>query len=345
MKKMSIVSSPGRISVMGEHSWLVKEAIMLGIDEYRTYVKIIKMSGAVSVQSINFSEITEICDRDIDQANFGWIDYVKGCILFFENNFDIKVEDIKICINSVLPIEAGLSSSAALVSSVIAGLCDYFEITFTKAELAHFSYITEKKILHRSVGQMDMYGCVFGGATYVDCTECPVERIEQYSVPENVRIIVGNTTMPKKTKQVVDQIKRRIDAGDVLVQKHVFLQKEYIRQLRDEISQSSWDLNKIGGLINMSQASLKDNLQVSSDYLDSLCLAALSSGAYGAKLTGAGVGGCMFAVCDNLVEDSVVKSLESQGAKVYRFSYSQKGVMIEDNEKNFINGLQYTYEI
>jgi hypothetical protein len=118
MKNMSIVSSPGRVSVMGEHSWLVKEAVMLGIDEYRTYVKIVRMPGAVSVQSVNFRETIDISDRDIDQADFSWIDYVKGCMLFFENNFDIKIKDISISINSVLPIEAGLSSSAALVSSV-----------------------------------------------------------------------------------------------------------------------------------------------------------------------------------------------------------------------------------
>jgi galactokinase len=104
-------------------------------------------------------------------------------------------------------------------------------------------------------------------------------------------------------------------------------------------------LNKVGDLINMSQASLRDNLKVSSDYLDSLCLAALSSGAYGAKLTGAGVGGCMFAICDSLTENSVVESLERQGAKVYRFSYSKNGIVIENNEKNFINGLQYTYGV
>ena len=77
-----------------------------------------------------------------------------------------------------------------------------------------------------------------------------------------------------------------------------------------------YDLERIGKLMNDNHKLLQE-IGVSSKELDEMCEAALKEGALGAKLTGAGKGGCMIALTpDN--QEKVGKAIEKLGYKVYR---------------------------
>ncbi len=93
------------------------------------------------------------------------------------------------------------------------------------------------------------------------------------------------------------------------------------------IVRRDWKL--LGGLFNQNQT-LLSKLGVSTDKLDKMCLSALTAGAYGAKLSGAGGGDCMIALVNSKYKKKVEKAMEEVGGKIINVESADEGVRVED---------------
>jgi len=93
------------------------------------------------------------------------------------------------------------------------------------------------------------------------------------------------------------------------------------------------DWKKVGELMNLNQDLLR-NLGVSSEKLENLIAASLASGAYGAKLSGAGGGDCMIAIANRENWGAIEKAIKKAGGEIIKATLQTEGVKIECKQLN-----------
>jgi mevalonate kinase len=348
LNKSIFVSAPCRISFFGEHvDYLSGPALVCTIDNFRTFVEIKNSpTERFTFFSKNFNEVVKVKKDDLSKYNSTWSDFLKASILVIENTYDVQISPLSIKINSVLPISSGLSSSAALAVSTIAGLSAFLKLNIPPEKIAHLAYVVEHDMLKIACGQMDQYVCAIGGMVYLNCKETPIKEIQKYKPTKNMRVVIGNTKIPKNTGEIVKEILLKQRNNDPGVQSFIETVEYLISRARQHLGthQEALDLRYLGSLLNVCQYSMKNDVNISNDFLDNLCSCALESGAYGAKISGAGKGGCMIALCSIEGLDKIAKSLENMGAEVYVGNFSEDGIKTE-NKKSFQGSLSRSYKL
>lgn len=329
MKKVT-TSCPGRICLLGEYSTLVKEAILISLDDYRTRVELKPKSSGISVQSSNYDEVIVVnSTAERDRFSKGWSKYIFASISLFEKKFNTFVNNIDVIITSDLPPDSGLASSSAVTIAFLGALFEYYHKPYDEKKLANFAYLVERSYLDMTVGQMDAYGCVFGGVTYVDCSDEPIKYVQNFDYMDQVTFVIVNSKEPKKTGDIAQKVMSRVRNGDLKIDLHVRILKELILDTKKEFQSNNISPITLGKRLISAQNSLRDNLKVSTGKIDEICELVINNGALGAKLTGAGGGGCVISLC--LKEDCarLTQSLSEQNHEFYLLNSSTNGYITE----------------
>lgn len=250
------------------------------------------------------------------------------------------------CVRGQIPINAGTSSSSALVvawTDFLTKISDERPDQSPEeiAELAHRAEVVE---FSEPGGMMDQYSSALGG---VICLEfAPSVRVQRFNTHLG-NFVLGDSGQPKDTKRILTRVKHGVidilrqlqdsDAGFSLARAN----KEEMAELKNKLTSGKHDLltgtwrnyhitlaareilqcnnmdrARFGQLLNQHQAILRDTLKISTAKIDGMVDAALSAGALGAKINGSGGGGCMFAYApDN--PDEVAAAIERSGGKSF----------------------------
>lgn len=206
-------------------------------------------------------------------------------------------------INSQLPSSAGLGSSAAVTVATLSAINDEFGLNQTKEEIADLAHAIEKKVQGKA-SPTDTYVSSFGGMVLIKGNQ------KRILPPQNLQIVVGNSLVSHSTTRMVEMVatfKNKdprianpvLDAIEGVTMKAVhFLSNPKV----------------LGNYMDINHA-LLEALGVSHPQLNRMVMASRAAGAYGAKLTGAGGGGCMIALCPKRSKTRVAGAIESCDAK------------------------------
>ncbi|MFX0086502.1 MAG: galactokinase family protein [Candidatus Hodarchaeota archaeon] len=335
MLKSGLISSPGRICVFGEHQdYLDLPVIPMAINKrlYIHYEFHESHSSDIRLVSKQLKEDELINSDHKPQLSNSPFDYQKSVFIHFWNEIkDLTLSSIRI--DSEIPISAGLSSSAALLTSTVYLLSNIIlDYDLSLKSIAEIAFKCEHDIMNISCGRMDQYASAIGGIFHMTSRENP--KIIDLNLSKKVLFIIGNSgierkaDIPLKTVQydifdalrsinnekledlTINDIKRRkISKKKKKKLIGVIGIKDNTTAAVEELSKRNSNINRIGQLINEQQTYLRENYKVSHPKLDEMCTIALNQGAIGAKLTGAGFGGSMFAIADE--EEIAVKIKES----------------------------------
>ncbi|MFX1282624.1 MAG: galactokinase family protein [Promethearchaeota archaeon] len=321
MQNKGYVSSPGRICLFGEHQdYLGLPVIPMAINKrLKLYYQLHKGSTNVKLQSHQLNQVEKLILTDKPQITGSPYDYLKAALLYFWEELNLFLPS-EILIDSSIPIRAGMSSSAALLTTMVFLISNLIlKYNFNEEKIAEIAYFCEHDILGISCGRMDQYACSLGGIFYMTSQGKP-EITPIYSL-KNVYFIIANSGVKRKADIPLKKVQQDIFQAlkDFNTPKLNDLTEEVIRlaklsQLQqkrllgvigirdntqaafEELKRKNYDLNYIGRLLTEQQYYLKENYKVSHPKLDVMCKTAIDKGALGAKLTGAGFGGCMFAL-------------------------------------------------
>jgi mevalonate kinase len=137
---------------------------------------------------------------------------------------------------------------------------------------------------------------------------------ERISCPVRLSIVVAVSKPHGGTLQAVQAVKQRLDSEPMRVTRIFDSIGEFTHQMRVAIEKG--EISAIGKLMNENQGLLTE-LGVSTPELNYLCDLANSNGAFGAKLTGAGGGGCVIALCYS--NNELVKVFNENGYSAFAF--------------------------
>lgn len=342
-----VVQAPGRVNLIGEHTDYNDGFVFpVAIDRHVVFAARPRSDNRAVVRSVSFDEDAEFTINRGLTADGQWSDYVKGMVSEFQA-INLRMSGFDATIAGNVPLAAGLSSSAAVEMAVGRGLLELFDISMPGPKLATVGQLAENRFVGVNCGIMDQFVSANGKeghALFLDCRDLSFELVP--IADEDVRIVICNSGVKRGlTESSYNERRKACEDG---VRQFALATGQTFRALRDvsaehledykgavteeifarcrhvitEIERTvaavealkSGDMDSFGVLMAASHESLRDDYEVSGPELDRLVeIASGVSGVIGARMTGAGFGGCI--VC--LVQDRAVDELVEAVAREY----------------------------
>lgn len=301
LKESGIGKSHAKIILIGEHSVVYDQpAIALPIHN-------IKMTATLA-------SITET-DQLIDSKYYhgpledgpASLDGVQRLVNYLIKKFHGEQDHWKLTIDSMLPAERGMGSSAATSIAIIRAFFDLHERDLTRTELLALADI-EEQITHSNPSGLD--------AATVSAVN-PIwyrhgQTGKELDMNVNAVLVIGDTGIQGRTGEAVTAVRNLIHTNPKIAKPAI----ERLGQLTVEaqtLLKTGAPL-QLGEVLNEAQEQLV-NLQVSHPKLDEFIAVARQNGALGAKLTGGGLGGCMIALArDTDSAQKISEALKEAGS-------------------------------
>lgn len=342
-----VVRAPGRVNLIGEHTDYNDGFVFpAAIDRYVVFAARPRPDNRAVIRAVSFDEDAEFTINRGLTAQGHWSDYVKGMVSEFQH-LNLRLTGFEAAIAGDVPLGAGLSSSAAVEMAVGRGLLELFDISMPGPKLATVGQQAENRFVGVNCGIMDQFVSAngrAGHALFLDCRDLSYDLVP--IADEDVRIVICNSGV-KRGLTDSSYNERRKACEDGVRQLSLATGTEFqalrdvpLEQLEDyrgaltetilarcrhvitEIQRTSdaveglraGDIEGFGRLMAESHVSLRDDYEVSGPELDRLVeIANGVDGVIGARMTGAGFGGCI--VC--LARSSAIDPLTEAVARDY----------------------------
>ncbi|CUR51046.1 Mevalonate kinase [Nitrosotalea devaniterrae] len=296
----SIASAPGKIILFGEHFVVYGiSAILCSIDKRITATsqfvddKIIKIRSSLGEFEMNVDSLNNL--ENVQQKFMKPFFYIAQKAIK-ENSMERGIE---IVIESEIPSGVGLGSSSASCVAVTASVNGLFH-RLSKDEVVKIAIQAERTIFEQNSGA-DSSVSTFGGLVSYDLKN----GFQDISSKNELSFIISNSAQVHDTQNVVRQVKEFKDKNTELFNK---LCNEEIDIVNNAIiSLKENNLVKLGSLM-LENHNLLKQIGVSTEKIDFLVKEAKKT-AHGAKITGAGGGGCIISLVDDSNKKSTLDNL------------------------------------
>jgi len=317
---LTTASAPGKIILFGEHAVVSGVTALGGAIDLRARVTVQDLPGSVLIKTEELALRGFSLDLTSGQLTSTKAEHATRYISAVLREFDVR--DIQVCIDSSLPQAAGLGSSAAIVVAAVAAISQHQGQRLSQKEIAAISHRLEKKVQQGLASPMDTALATYGGYMQVSREILPLD------LPP-LEIVVGYTKMPHDTKSEVEKVqdlkKRYSDLVDPIFQAIGAISERAVSLILEQ------NLVELGRLMNVNHG-LLGALGVSTRELAELVYAARGAGgALGAKLTGAGGGGCMIALPGSAGIDALMVALRQARGDAFSVVTGCEGVRLEDD--------------
>jgi mevalonate kinase len=227
-----------------------------------------------------------------------------------------KTVAMDIWLGGNLPGFSGLGASAASSVAIARAVAEEFNLTLSDEKINDAAYEAEKAYAGNPSG-IDNTAATFGGLIWFKKNlGSGSNTIEQLGIREPVEIVIGNTGIVANTKAMVAGVGERKEQNPEEYGA-IFEQAEELA-IKGRKALEKFDLKKVGELMNENHRLLQE-IEVSCKELDDLVDLARKQGAFGAKMTGGGGGGCMLALTPGkTLQEKVASAIENKGFEVLR---------------------------
>lgn len=325
--------SPGRINLIGEHTDYNGGYVFPAAITYGTYgLTRQRKDRTIRLYSLNFEEVGMI-EFSLDELTYEpshlWANYPKGVLRYISEHGHELPNGLDILIYGNIPNGAGLSSSASLEILIGVMVNEVFQLGIDRVQLVKIGQKVENQFIGVNSGIMDQFAIGMGkekSAILLDCQTLHYEyapfdiadhqivimntnkrreladskynerRSECEAALERLQKVTDISSLGEMSMDLFNQHKDLI--GDPIIEKrarHAVYENERTKKAFQALQ--AGDLTQFGLYMNESHISLRDDYEVTGPELDALVEAAWQqNGTVGARMTGAGFGGCAIAL-------------------------------------------------
>lgn len=323
-------SAPGKVYLFGEHAVVYGEPAVPCAIERRARVTVERREEGTRVHAgdLTLNGFTVEYDGnsgghpDVDvpdnlvEAGIG---YVNEAIEQARDAAGVEDVGFDVTIESEIPLGAGIGSSAAVVVAAIDAATRELGVELSRTEIAERAYQVEYEVQDGQASRADTFCSTMGGAVRVEGDER--ETIDAPDLP----FVIGYDGGAGDTGELVSGVRELKEQYD-FAEDTVGAIGDIVRQGEEALA--AGDEEEIGRLMNFNHG-LLSALGVSSRSLDAMVWAARDAGATGAKLTGAGGGGCIVAL-DETAETETALEYTPGCENAFRAELDTDGVRVED---------------
>jgi galactokinase len=343
----AVVRAPGRVNLIGEHTDYNEGFVLpAAIDRSIDFAGRRRADRRVRAHSVDFRDSVEFALDDIQKdAERPWSNYLRGVSKLLEADGH-RLSGADVVFGGDVPREAGLSSSAALEVAAAAFWNRLLSLELDQVYVVKLARRAENEFVGVPCGIMDQFISALGRrdhALFLDCRELKYRHVPLQNA---VKIVVCNSGVKRALAQSEYAVRLRqcrqavariastglavkslrdvepadLEAASGVLDELLFRRARHIVTENQRVLEAvkvleSGDIESFGELMNASHLSLRDDYEVSSKELDVLVeLAWKLPGVLGARMTGAGFGGCTV----NLVRSEAAEAFAAAVQKGYQ---------------------------
>lgn len=332
-----LVRAPGRVNLIGEHTDYNDGFVMpLAIDRAVWIALRPRHDAIVRVSSLDFeSPITFSLDNMTKHEEKTPTEYAKGVAWALQQEGYV-LKGFEGVMKGDVPIGAGLSSSAAFELAIARAFCVVSGVEWNPKTMALLAQKAENQWIDVKTGIMDQMISATGRADHAILIDCRSLDLEEAPLPKDALVVVLDTgtrrglvgTAYNERREQCEaaaahfgvKVLRDVDLetfetrseelDDVTRHRARHVITENMRTLAAKDAMHSGQIKRLGELMNASHVSLRDDFEVSSPALNTIVECAQSHpGCYGARMTGAGFGGCAVALVQASQVDDFVEQV------------------------------------
>jgi len=313
----TIVRAPGRVNLIGDHTdYQDGLCLPLAIDRACVVARRANPGTSLRARSLDADGQVAVAADGTDEPSAvspPWGRFVAGAARALAERGRAPT-GAELMVASTVPSGSGLSSSAALgVALVLALDAGHPDSPLPPLDVARAAQRAEHLATGVPSGLMDQLASVFGREGHALAVDCRTLTVEPVAVPDDLEVLVVHSGVARALDASAYAVRRaeceagatRLGVGtlrdataarvvDDPRARHVVSENERVR--RAAVALRLDDRVTLGRLLSESHASLRDDFEVSTPELDRLVDLLVDAGAFGARLTGAGFGGCVVAV-------------------------------------------------
>ncbi len=344
-KPQFIARAPGRVNLIGEHTDYNDGFVLpMAIDREALIALTPRADGEVHIRSMDYESDCVFSLNNLTRDK-GWGEYIKGVAYVLQSS-GYELRGFNAMLTGDIPRGAGLSSSAAVELAAARAFSSASGFEWDAPRMAQLAQKAENEWVGVNCGIMDQMAsaaCKKGFALFLDCRSLEVQHAP---LPENISAVILDTSTRRglvesaynerrsqceeaarwfgvkalrdvnvdDEKWLMVNGKWNIESGlsEVAAKRARHIVTENARVLEAVKVMKDGNIKRLGELFNASHDSLRDDFEVTNDALNMMveCARAQAS-CYGARMTGAGFGGCAVALVEKDKADEFVSAVSS----------------------------------
>jgi galactokinase len=318
-------AAPGRINLIGEHTdYNLGFALPIALPERTVVTYVPDDIPEVTVRSDREDGAVRIPLDTAPGDVAGWAGYVAG-VMWALRSAGHRILGGTMSIASDVEMGSGVASSAALECAVLGALTTATGLRIDRIGLARIAQRAENDYVGAPTGLMDQLAALCGEprkALMIDFRELSVRPVAFDPAASDIALLLVNSRAPHQhasgeyasrrssceraaadlgmssLREVQDTgvtaLAAVADPVDARRARHILADNQRVLDVVAALAES--DFTAIGRLFNASQASMRDDFEITTDHIDLIADTAVEAGALGARMTGGGFGGCVIAL-------------------------------------------------
>jgi galactokinase len=316
-----IVRAPGRVNLIGEHTDYNDGFVLpMAIDRALWIALSPRTDSKVRIRSLDLKVDSAFELHSLAKGE-GWLEYIKG-VAYELQKAGYELRGFDAVMTGDVPRAAGLSSSAAVELATARAFASVSGFAWNPAQMAKISQKAENEWVGVNCGIMDQMASAASKEGYALFLDCRTLEYQHAPLPENISVVILDTSTrrglvdsaynerrsqceeaarwfgAKALRDVsVDDLKKGSGLSEVVMKRARHIVTENARVLEAVQVMKAGNVKRLGELFNASHNSLRDEFEVTNVALNQIVECAQEqSSCYGARMTGAGFGGCAVAL-------------------------------------------------
>ncbi len=334
-----IVRAPGRVNLIGEHTDYNDGFVLpMAIDRAFWIALSPRADSQVRVRSLDL-EVDSAFDLHSLAKGEGWLEYIKGVANELQKA-GYKLRGFDAVTTGDVPRAAGLSSSAAVELATARAFAAVSGFAWDAAQMAKISQKAENQWVGVNCGIMDQMASAASKEGFALFLDCRTLEFQHAPLPENTSVVILDTSTRrglvdsaynerrsqceeaarwfgvKALRDVsVDEFEKSSGLSEIVMKRARHIITENARVLEAVKVMKAGNVKRLGELFNASHISLRDDFEVTNKALDQIVECAQEQpDCYGARMTGAGFGGCAVA----LVQEEKAREFTNAVSAAYK---------------------------
>jgi len=308
----SIASAPGKVILFGEHFVVYGvKAILCSINKRVTVTAEKTSERKISINS-KIGKLELEPDKPISEINSP----LKPFYYLANKSIENKDSGIRIQIDSEIPLGAGLGSSSACC---VAGAAAIFKLfgNISREEVLKLAIEAERTIFENTSGA-DCTVCTYGGIMEYDKNK----GFKKIEYEPNFQLVIINSNIEHSTQSMVSKVKEFENKNTEEFSRLSDLESKLVEDVLKLVKENK--IQEIGQKMNQNQKYL-ENIGISNKELTKMIRIGQKS-SFGAKITGSGGGGCIFALTNESNLQNILKKFKDNNYECFSTKIDFKGL-------------------
>lgn len=346
-----IIQAPGRVNLIGEHTDYNQGFVLPAAIDFHTIIALSPRDDmqfeAIASAFEGQSNRWQFGQEGAYESALGWVNYLKA-VTFVLAKRDLSVTGFNLCVAGNVPLGAGLSSSASLQVAFVTALNELCQLNLSPLEVAQVAQQAENEFIGCACGIMDQLISAKGEQNHALLIDCNDFTTTSVSMPKALDIVIVHSNVSRglvdskynERREQCEQVARffnvaslrevsltalneqhaNINAqlGETCFKraKHVLTENERTLQASDALQQN--DIKTLSKLMAQSHLSMRDDFEITVPAIDTLVeiMSHVIQHQGGVRMTGGGFGGCVVAIVEKHLTESVIAAVNQDYPKL-----------------------------